>query len=240
MLKIDTLDRLSPVFSFTVASGRMAITDPCYEPGTWCAHQMDVPNGEWRVKLGYNIDQDDLDRMDHWIAEREKSRDGFPDDKAMKWVIDIDIKRLQEAKAAYTGRVAVQMAWLSTAMSDERAEQLIKNSLPGFEPVPDAGVGVDSGQAGFFDCAQYIEQGSYKYDSPVYSAICALTCDKGDMGGAVVSGDLTFGSVSSTGYGDGGYPLYALTEGGQIVALAIVFMQAAEDEEEPDDADGTV
>lgn len=235
MLKIETLDRISPAFSFVVASGHMMITDPCYDPGTWCAEDITgVPNGEWRTKLGYTLDADDLAHFDHWIADCEGRLAKEAEDSSMRYVLEAEMGRLKREKEAYRGRVAVQMTWLASSMSDERAEQLMKENLPGFKQAADVHIGVDSGQAGFFDYVQYVEQGSYERSSLIYRAICDLTCDKGDMGGAVLAanGQSTFGSVSSSGYGDGGYPLFVLYEQERPVAMAIVFMSEYEEEGE--------
>ncbi len=98
-------------------------------------------------------------------------------------------------------------------------------------------IGVDSGQAGFFD-PQFFQndeivkglQKDYKEeickDEPWYSYCCDRTL-------AHKVGVIPYGVVSSSGYGDGGYELETATdENGTIIACRITFI---EDEEENDD-----
>jgi hypothetical protein len=95
-------------------------------------------------------------------------------------------------------------------------------------------VGVDSGQAGFFDNALYPDTertGEYGDVNTFYGKVCTLTHDEKDR--SVVGGVLPFGAVSSSGFGDGGYDCYVRRdEMGQVVAAKIVFIT---DEEEIDD-----
>ena len=104
------------------------------------------------------------------------------------------------------------------------------------EPLPNVeepfNVGVDSGQAGFFDDSIYPhgECGEFGDKSTFYGQVCDLTCG-GDYrsdhrAGGIIGGR---GVVTSSGYGDGGYGCYTRSEDGQVVAAMIVFI---DDEEE--------
>ncbi len=88
-------------------------------------------------------------------------------------------------------------------------------------------VGVDSGQAGFYDDQFYpIDQDKVAIDE-FYDKACELTLSE-DCGGIIDN----FGAVSSTGYGDGEYVLYiGLISEGWIVSAMIDF----EVEEDYDD-----
>lgn len=89
-------------------------------------------------------------------------------------------------------------------------------------------VGVDSGQAGFFDIGHYPtgeSTGEYGDLNTFYGKVCEMTVE-GDRAGI-----LPFGAVSSSGYGDGGYRLYTIEKNGEIIAAKIVFI----DEEDEDD-----
>lgn len=80
-------------------------------------------------------------------------------------------------------------------------------------------IGVDSGQAGFFDYKAFAAQGrdEKKHDA-FYRECCGLT---DDFGYALEDGT---GIVSSSGYGDGCYDLYgARNEDGKIYALRLDF-----------------
>ena len=106
--------------------------------------------------------------------------------------------------------------------------------------------GVDSGQAGVFDAASYRDDsaagslGAPKMDFvlPIrdqdgdrwYESICKFTL--GDNGW----GSYDRGVVSSSGWGDGMYPVYGAEVDEKIVALHLVFIdQTAEQEEDEED-----
>ena len=95
-------------------------------------------------------------------------------------------------------------------------------------------VGVDSGQAGIFDEKFYRDdtlEKQYAYKgSPLvtpdeegdnwYNICCDVTLD-GDNS-ACGSGVIPYGCVSSSGYGDGGYPCYTQKDDkGKVVAICI-------------------
>lgn len=79
-------------------------------------------------------------------------------------------------------------------------------------------VGVDSGQAGFFDSEVY--RGSQ--DKVFYKMVCHLTSRP--LGAGVYQS----GAVSSSGWGDGGYDLHIAKKDGKLIAARIVFI--SEDE----------
>jgi hypothetical protein len=92
-------------------------------------------------------------------------------------------------------------------------------------------VGVDSGQAGFFDLPKYRNDNvasSSKFLSAErqedegekwYSACCDQTLDT-KLSCGIIDG----GVVSSSGYGDGGYGLYTAEGDGRTVAAKIIFI----------------
>lgn len=84
-----------------------------------------------------------------------------------------------------------------------------------FVEVPDFEVGVDSGQAGFFDASRYVGG----EDEAFYDRVCELTLE------GLCAGVIDFGAVSSSGYGDGSYRCFvAKNPQGEIVAAKIVFI----------------
>ena len=95
----------------------------------------------------------------------------------------------------------------------------------------DIEVGVDSGQAGFFNSFLYPRGDTGEYDDKdsFYGKVCKLTVDKNGHGTA---GVLAFGAVASSGYGDGGYDLYTVTKNDKVVAAKIVFIGEEEYEDE--------
>lgn len=103
-------------------------------------------------------------------------------------------------------------------------------------------IGVDSGQAGIYERELYRDNDavgkvanklSFNIDEPgekFYSANCDLT-----LGEEISGGVLPFGAVSSSGYGDGAYPLYTVVKDGFITAIKVVFIEDEEEEDEEDD-----
>lgn len=93
--------------------------------------------------------------------------------------------------------------------------------------------GVDSGQCGFFDEARYPRKKSeFEYEKGTfYAGCCELTLDeKGSGGGVLADGS---GVLSRSGFGDGGYNVYAQKDStGNIVALALAFIGDRYDEDE--------
>jgi hypothetical protein len=108
--------------------------------------------------------------------------------------------------------------------------------------------GVDSGQAGVFDAASYRDDfaaeaittpkvdfslpGHDQEGDAWYEKICKFTL--ADLGW----GSYDSGVVSSSGYGDGMYPVYGAEVDGKVVALQLTFIdQSADDEPEDDEPD---
>jgi hypothetical protein len=246
-IQIDKIERVSAPAYFEVGSGKLSVTDPCYDPGTWCSGTMEVPNGTWGFAMAYSLCESDTLGSQRWLDERKKQLAEMSAINPLCWVLKDEIKRLEESLANYAGRVAAQIIWREDKLSPEQAAEYLRANLPRFEAL-DIHVGVDSGQAGFFDHDAYVAKGSYRRDEiegrdAVYSAICKLTCDDKGMGGVIAdqAGQPAWGCVSSTGYGDGGYTAYALKdELGQVMAAAIVFMEEEEEESEVEDADEPV
>lgn len=86
----------------------------------------------------------------------------------------------------------------------------------------DGEVGVDSGQAGIFDMSIYPANPQTRTSEDVfYEQCCNLTLSKKHCG--ILSNGK--GLVSSSGYGDGGYPVYySLDENDQIDYMHIMFI----------------
>jgi Protein of unknown function (DUF4241) len=178
---------MSEVFlgSFEVTSGKLRVTDPCYDKDVSCTGVLDVPNGTW----------------DAYVT--------------------------RENQGAWGNRVTE----IFVSLRDKAPWNTWK--------LTDIDVGVDSGQAGFFDDAQFPDGNTWG-DNPVkeafYDKICNLTCDMARTGADKFGGVVKFGAVSSSGYGDGGYNCYTQTDrDGNIVAAKIVFI-SDEDEEDYDDS----
>jgi hypothetical protein len=169
-----------PIGEFEVTSGKLFVTDPCYERGTWCAGTLDnVSKGTWQA---YAVMGDRGNR----------------------------VMQLSIRKKGTRGDIG---AW-----NKENID-----------------VGVDSGQAGFFDVDHYPAskdvQGEYGEEDTFYGKCCKITLDENGVGG----GTLEHGVVSSSGWGDGSYFCYTFrNKAGELVAAAIDFgMEEEEEEKEP-------
>lgn len=90
-------------------------------------------------------------------------------------------------------------------------------------------IGVDSGQAGFFDDSKYPHNdiGEYRDKDSFYGKACELTL------GSKFAGILDdFGVVSSSGLGDGCYECYTMIdENDKIVGAKIIFIDLDEENE---------
>jgi hypothetical protein len=105
--------------------------------------------------------------------------------------------------------------------------------------------GVDSGQAGVFDAASYRDDayaagittpevdfslpGDPLEGDAWYTKMCKFTLANDGWG------TYAAGAVSSSGYGDGMYPVYGAEVDGKIVALQLVFISQEEDEDDWED-----
>lgn len=95
-----------------------------------------------------------------------------------------------------------------------------------YKLVDEAEIGVDSGQAGFFDKANHPRvDAEYRDESNFYKQICNQTVDEN-----IAHSD--WYAVSSSGYGDGSYSLYVAEENGEVVAAKIIFIDDNEEDEE--------
>ena len=87
-------------------------------------------------------------------------------------------------------------------------------------------IGVDSGQAGFFDKEYYMENQGGDFDdlTTLYGLACSLVLSKQE--GGIVHNR---GVVSSSGCGDGEYEVFiGINEIGEIVSASIIFIEEEE------------
>lgn len=83
-------------------------------------------------------------------------------------------------------------------------------------------IGVDSGQCGIFDDTIYPQKGDKASEERFYNECCSITL--GDVPAGVLENNK--GVVTSSGYGDGGYELFAISVTGERVALMLDFKLA--------------
>lgn len=184
----DSYTAGEPVGEFEITNGKMLVSDPCYERGTWCHGVLEnVKNGTWEAHA--------------YIEDYGRSLLGGT-----------------RVKALAVKHKGTDLGW-------------------GFqERVADFEVGVDSGQAGFFNEELYPrgEPGEYGDMQTFYGRACAQTHDEENPHQR--AGTIKEGVISSSGWGDGGYACtYVKDKDGQIVAARIDFITDEEDEDENED-----
>lgn len=179
----------------TFSSGKVMVSDPGYNIGTWCQYVLE------NVKTGT------------WMTTKTSSDEG-------QWGI----------------RTASIEAYIDEAPNDND-----------YELESNADIGVDSGQAGFFELDGYNNTKLFGDKlMPVYPAFepkpdddkeqqeidtfygicCEITLNR-------KTGVLPYGIVSDSGYGDGSYDLFVRRDtDGLVTAMKLVFIGEEEEEEE--------
>lgn len=175
--------------AFQMTTTDMAVSDPCYELGTWCAGELhNCLPGEWEAMIGIS-DEGEGDQRVAILVVRAK------------------------------GHAAEPLNALKT-----------NGNCGSYFRKADFVIGVDSGQAGFFDKAFYgkdagIDPASLETDfsgwgegfSLFYKACCDNTLRR-------EGGVLHCGAVSNSGYGDGGYSGYYHATDGKVDMAFIQFI----------------
>jgi len=239
-MKVANIDSVSAVETFNVTSNALRVTDPCYSMDTWCAGTLDnVRNGTWDAHVGYHKDSLDMEMSAKWRQEHVDKMEQAKarGDEVWAAMHASDIARYDAESAKYIGRVAyIHIVAQGFEKEFDHAETLNFNW-----ELSDIDVGVDSGQAGFFDVFKYAAAVSDKDDSrsrrdsqdssfeDFYGRVCDLTLDDKSFG--VVE----FGVASSSGYGDGSYNCYFRRNSlGEVIEAVITFIHDDEDEDSED------
>ncbi|TSP14056.1 DUF4241 domain-containing protein [Cupriavidus campinensis] len=244
---VFALNGISERKEFQVASGVMRVTDPCYDMDTWCAGEIPAANGTWIGHVGYGTDPDDLKSALKWWDEHLKEETEFakklaenvPADKRdayAKHMLDSHLLRRPKPSEESCRRVQ----YIHVVHQSLATELDAPTVFTDYELVDKLHVGVDSGQAGFFDRGPYAEAVSDKDHrgregarfEAFYDHICEQT-----LGPTQFAGN-GYGVASSSGWGDGGYSCYVKKDAaGQAVAAFIAFIwDGGDEEEEGDDA----
>lgn len=223
---------VSEVKSFEVSSGNLRVTDPCYEMDVWCAGTLSkVPNGVWHAQVSFYKDEGEVEQRirfekDYYeLRVKTLKESGVRDDSAY---FDLERgwyeKKVEEIKNS-PGRIAqLRIAFNAADLEKPLDLSTMQNSK--------IDVGVDSGQAGFFDLQEYENLFTFEIDGEVaheefYDRVCEAVNPFGALG---------FGVASLTGYGDGGYDCYTRRdEAGNLLEAVIVFIG---DDDEDDEEEG--
>jgi len=231
-MSLPHIDQVSASNTFVVASGALRVTDPCYDMGTWCAGQLDaVMDGIWEAHVGYHKDAFDEEMTEKWLAGEEErinemaKRFGENGDTYTQFERERLAKKRAEF-AAHPGRVAyLHIVNIGAERHfDHMAELDSTWENSGIH------VGVDSGQAGFFDLEMFAtvcKEEAVK--DKFYDEICDLTLADASWGVHPT------GVVSSSGYGDGGYDCLVRRVDGVVVEAMLVYLWEEEPQDEEDE-----
>lgn len=179
---------------FDVTSGRMAVSDPCYEPGTWCAGYIDdVMNGQWEASAEF---------MTH-------EQTGWGERLSRLWVLHDSVPNL-------------------SALGEDETLTSLDSGID---------VGVDSGQAGFYD-AEFFDttpKGKNSEEGGFYNEVCDSTHDR-HFDNPIFTALRDRCVVCSSGYGDGSYTCTVWRDtDGKAVAACITFIDDSEVDEDEDE-----
>ena len=109
----DTVDSLSAEVPFSVTSGALSVTDPCYQDDSWCSGVLsEVRNGTWLAQVGYYRDSHDVVSMENHLAQTQASAQAgryLKDEAAAAEyaaMFNESIERAASALLNYSGRIA--------------------------------------------------------------------------------------------------------------------------------------
>lgn len=241
--------KLAKAQGFDVKSGALRVTDPCYSMDTWCAGTTkNVLNGRWLAHVGHyreSVESYTKERFEKEIAELEapQERERIAQLEAIMETLPEDQKAEHKEKMDALigfyrshGMREFGRMWGNpddwsgrVAFLHIRHESVLNEPIDPFSFVPndDFQVGVDSGQAGFFDLAPFelvAAQKEHKGDTPEHERFYDACGENtlGSEGWGVVQG---MGCVSSSGYGDGGYKLIERRNAnGELIEARIVYL----------------
>lgn len=220
--------------SFLLEGNALRVTDPCYATDVWCSGQLPhVMPGRWLAHVGYHQDALDLASIKAEVETWQRQLDACTSsDEAYLQVVRNELAKAQQALAQYHGRVAyLHIAHESVAQDPQILAPSRYQKVITFE------VGVDSGQAGFFEASQYAQAVDGKQPGQAaspeaafesfYSQVCELTLSPEAFG------VVPFGVAASSGYGDGGYDCFYLRDGASaeapLIAAYILFIAPEEE-----------
>lgn len=225
-MSLPHIDEVSASNTFVVASGALRVTDPCYSLDAWCSGQLDnVLNGIWKAHVGYHKDELDAQMAERYLKSEEERINEFAKkfgEEHVTWEREHLAKKRAEF-AAHPGRVAY--LHIVNIGAERHFDHMAE--LDSTWENSNIHVGVDSGQAGFFDLEMF--QTVCKEEAvkdKFYDEICDLTLADAQWGVHPT------GVVSSSGYGDGSYDCLVRRVDGQVVEAMLVFLWEEEHEYE--------
>jgi hypothetical protein len=233
-MKFPKIDNVSPTNTFVVTSGALRVSDPCYTPDTWCAGTLEnVMDGIWQARVGYHKDSLDAEMAERWLKAEEERINAFGAKHGEDFVV-WERERLAEKRKAFEERLG-RVAYLHIVNIEAQSHFDHAAEFDSTWVDSEIDVGVDSGQAGFFDLALYQQVWeSEAVREKFYDEVCDLTLEDKSWGVHPV------GVVSSTGWGDGSYTcLVRRDDAGRAIEAIIIYMAESDGEEGEEGDDST-
>lgn len=247
----EASDRVSKPKPFEVKSGALRVTDPCYDMAVWCAGtSKNVLNGTWHAFVGEHreaVESYTKERFEKEIAELEEPQEreritqleqimaNLPEDQKAehKEKLDALLGFYRSHGLREFGRMwGIPDDWKGRiAFLHIRHESVLNEPIDPFSFVrnEDFQVGVDSGQAGFFDLDLYEaalkDKPENGHDDGTRFEQFYDACGDNTLGAESWGTVEGFGAVSSSGYGDGGYTLCERRNpAGELIEARIVYL----------------
>jgi len=240
--------------SFEITSGKMIVTDPCYDKETWCQAKLDnVKIGKWHSTVEYSDEGEWGDRVAQILVWHDSLGIENP---------GRDFPSCGESIAAYIGVDSGQAGFFDIEKypddphkDDAFYDAVCKLTLSGipFSALEEAGVypmadldKLTDEQKAYRTSSDYSDRNAYYArrftsrngdDTSSNQRDRSKLADALELHGSLGSfGVVPFGAVSSSGFGDGGYNLYVERDGnGEIVAGRIEFIVEDDDEDDNED-----
>lgn len=229
--------------SFVMDSDIAVVTDPCYVLGTWCQTQIEnVQQGTWQGYVYRKASKLDSMLREKHIAETKATLEKTKE-RASKLPFDGDFF-IQEFERAL--KEATEADWSRVTVLVTHHESI--DPFTGFHNewrVSEADIGVDSGQMSIAplsswkvkeQCLNYEGEETVDPDYPEhkrrghsgpYWKICDI--NGSSLGGGIYDNRA---AVSQSGYGDGSYLTFTLTNNNKVCGIAVVFISDREDDNE--------
>lgn len=212
---------------FSVDSGKLRATDPCYDPETWCAGTIEnVRNGLWHVRAKYHEEGKWHRRVAELIVVHESYKDQEIENDAwqkMKFEGGVDSGQFGFFDFG---------PWLAMQQDRGIGEYGDENSFYGkiCTLTHDPEVSCYGSYVGAKQMAEmYPDNASYKEQLERYTKQWEEEQER--RYNHPQMGVIRYGVASSSGWGDGGYSVYAHYDtNGEVVGARVVFIS-----DEPED-----
>jgi hypothetical protein len=242
-MKLMDISGVVDLGEFEVTSGKVRVTDPCYENDTWCSGEIEnVKNGTWKSQVVKKDENMWGNRCARIICAHEKNigyllfgqeevgdnpwkecdfevgvdsgQAGVFDAALYKTDLKSPIKKIGNAEYYLKSFINMERHCLDIAEKQLAEANNKEGKVYCQEMVDECKATLDR-----YSSSEYreAEMERAKETTDFYEACCDKTLS--DVG----AGTIEFGCVSSSGYGDGGYTAYRIEENGETVAIMIDF-----------------